>query len=93
MDYTEGVPLSKKERSVAAKFRRYEKAKEQAKKFYDRADLILMEIAKQIQPKGFVRIKEDGQQLHLREAKADERGILGWGHGAVRQYDLKVVNP
>jgi hypothetical protein len=85
--------LTKRERSIASKFRRYEKAKEQAKKFYDRADFLLVDIARQIQPKTFVRIKEDGQQLHLREAKADERGILGWGYGAVRQFELKVVNP
>jgi hypothetical protein len=85
--------LTKRERSIAAKFRRYEKAKETAKKFYDRADALLLEIAKGIKPKTFVRIRDDGRQLHLREASADERGILGWGHGAVRQYDLKTVDP
>ena len=101
--------LSKRERSIAAKFRRYEKEREKAKKCYDRADSILMEIAAQIDgPKiaklrteltaalgarrSLVRITEDGKQLQLREVSADERGILGWGHGAVRQFDLKVVN-
>jgi hypothetical protein len=101
--------LTKRERSIAAKFRRYEKTKEQAKTLYDRADGILTEIARQLEgPKltkmreqlteaaksyHSIRISEDGRLLHLREAGADEKGILGWGHGAVRQFDPKVVNP
>ena len=39
--------LTKKERSIASKFKKREKAKEQAKKFYDRADALTLEIAKQ----------------------------------------------
>jgi hypothetical protein len=38
-----------------------------------------------------VRISET-QTLQLREAAANEKGILGWGHGAVRQFDPKVLN-
>ena len=38
--------LTKKERSIASKFKKREKAKEQAKKFYDRADALTLEIAK-----------------------------------------------
>ena len=85
--------LTKKERSLASKFKKREKAKEQAKKFYDRADALTLEIAKAIQPKTFVRIHEDGKQLHLLNNAAGEEMIVGWGHGAVRRYDLKVVNP
>ena len=101
--------LTKRERSIAAKFRRYERTKEKAKTLYDRADGILTEIARQLegptltrareqlleaaQKKHMIRISDDGRQLHLREAGADEKGILGWGHGAVRQFDPKVVNP
>ena len=85
--------LTKKERSIASKFKKREKAKEQAKKFYDRADALTLEIAKAIQPKTFVRIHEDGKQLHLLNNAVGEEMIVGWGHGAVRRYDLKVVNP
>jgi hypothetical protein len=101
-------PLSKRERSIAAKFRRYENTKNKAKALYDRADSILTEIAQQLEgPKltkmraqlaeavkarHLVRISEDGRQLQLRESGPDEKGILGWGHGAVRQFDPKVVN-
>jgi len=101
--------LTKRERSIAAKFRRYERTKELAKALYDRADGILTEIARELEgpqltkareqlteaakAKHVIRIHEDGRQLHLREAGPDEKGILGWGHGAVRQFDPKVVNP
>jgi hypothetical protein len=100
--------LTKRERSIAAKFRRYESTKEKAKALYDRADGILTDIARSLEgPKltkmraqlteaaksrHSIRISESGQQLHLREAGADEKGILGWGHGAVRQFDPKVLN-
>jgi vacuolar-type H+-ATPase subunit E/Vma4 len=102
-------PLTQRERSIAAKFRRFEKVKERAKALYEQADGILTELAQQMEgPKltkmraqlaelakdrHTVRIDEDGRSLHLREASADEKGILGWGHGAVRQFDPKVVNP
>jgi len=101
--------LTKRERSIAAKFRRYEKTKEQAKTLYDRADGILTEIVRQLEGptltrareqlleaargKHTIRISDDGRQLHVREATPDEKSILGWGHGAVRQFDPKVVNP
>src|ERR1700735_346658 len=102
-------PLTKPERSIAAKFRRYEQTKEKAKALYDRADGILTEIVRQLEgpkltamraqlteaskAKHMIRIDDSGRQLQLREASADEKGILGWGHGAVRQFDPKIVNP
>ena len=101
--------LSQHERTIAAKFRSYEKVKNQAKELYDRADHILTEIAQSLEgskltkmraqvfelakSKHSIRISEYGKTLHLREAEPDEKGILGWGHGAVRQFDPKVVNP
>jgi hypothetical protein len=101
--------LTKRERSIAAKFRRLEKTLEQAKALYDKADGIKIEIARHVEGAALtrmrerlaeaaksrhsIRIDESGQQLQLRENLADEKGILGWGHGAVRQFDLKVVNP
>jgi hypothetical protein len=85
------MPLTKRERSIASKFRRYEAAKEQAKKFYDRADQLLMELAPQVLLKP-ARISEDGKKLQAHKAEPDEKGILGWGHAAVRQFSLKVVN-
>ena len=102
-------PLTKRERSIASKFRRFEATKEKAKTLYDRADHILTDIARSLEgpkltaaraqiaelakSKHSIRIADSGQQLILREASSDEKGILGWGHGAVRQFDPKVVNP
>lgn len=101
--------LSKRERSIAAKFKKYQALKEKAKECYDRADGVLTEIARQLEgpklikmreqlteltrAKHSIRIGENGQLLQLRESAADENGILGWGHGAVRQFDAKVINP
>lgn len=99
--------LSKRERSIAAKFRRYEATKEKAKALYERADGILTEIARQLEGPKLTKLREqlaqaaqgnhsirisETQTLQLREAAADEKGILGWGHGAVRQFDPKVLN-
>jgi hypothetical protein len=99
--------LTKRERSIAAKFRRYEATKEKAKSLYDRADGILTEIARSLEGPKLTKMREqiaeaakthhsvrisETQTLHLREASADEKGILGWGHGAVRQFDPKVLN-
>ena len=84
--------LSKRERSIAAKFRRYEKLKERAKRLYEQADVVLTQIAELAKAKHLIRIDENGRQLQLRESSPDEKGILGWGHGAVRQFDPKVVN-
>ena len=102
-------PLSQRERSIAAKFRRYEAIQEKAKSLYDRADGILTEIVRQLEGKRLtkmreqlteaakshhsVRISEDGKTLHVREASADEREFSARGHGAVRRFDPKVVNP
>jgi hypothetical protein len=101
--------LTKRERSAAAKFRRYENTKDKAKKLYDKADGILTSLARDLEgvhitklrdklaelarSRHTIRISEDGTQLVLKEASADEKGILGWGHGAVRRFDPKVVNP
>ena len=101
--------LTKRERSIAAKFKRYAATKEQAKSLYDKADGILTEIARLVEGASItrmrgrladlakahstMRISEDGKLLQLREAAADEKGIMGWGHGAVRQFDPKILNP
>lgn len=100
------MPLTKRERAIASKYRKYERAKDEAKKFYDRADRLLIEIADAmlihrraknesdyLPVRLPVRISDDGRLLQIAEAKPDEKGILGWGHAAVRQFSLKVVNP
>jgi hypothetical protein len=100
--------LSKRERSVAAKFKRYERAKERASKFYDQADEILSELAKLMQPRGaklrtveskqgtvshrWISRISDDQELHLVDNTAGDGIILDWGHAAVRRYTPKVVN-
>jgi hypothetical protein len=88
--------LTKRERSVASKYRKYEKAREEAKRFYDRADRLLVDIARLVRPKMRCRISEDGKELVVTDlaaeaAKAEDQAIIGWGHGAVRHYEVKAV--
>ena len=85
------MSLTKRERSVAAKFRRYERARAQAKKFYDRADTILADLASQLKVKGKSRLSDEGKTLVLHDLASGDSVIVGWGHGAVRRWELKVV--
>ena len=102
--------LTKRERSIRAKYRRYVKLVEAAKSLYDRADTLLVEIARKMHPRGvklvkhmtkqgtvthrlIAKIAEDGQELHCIDHSAGDDTILGWGHGAVRRYELKTVGP
>lgn len=90
--------LTKRERAVAAKYRKYEKARESAKTFYDRADVIVLDIARTMNGKGRCRIREDGKELilidHAKAALADDtRAIIDWGHAAVRRFELKTAKP
>jgi hypothetical protein len=100
--------LTKRERSVAAKLKRYETIKNQAKGLYDKADVILGQLALLVEgaqitrararldelAKGHrtVRISEDGKILQLKDNTSGDESILGWGHAAVRRYELKTVN-
>lgn len=103
------MPLTKRERSIAAKFKRYERLKDKASAFYNEADATLNQIARamrrnhpsftHISKSGVetsrvsVKIGEDGLELHCIDHAAGDDVILGWGHAAVRRYELKTVNP
>jgi hypothetical protein len=103
------MPLTKRERSIASKFKRYERLKEKASKYYDQADTVLSEIARAmsrnrmsfkhetksgtVSTRYSTRIGEDGLELHCIDNAAGYDVILGWGHAAVRRYELKTVNP
>ncbi len=83
--------LSKRERSVASKYRKYERCGEQAKKFYDRRDRLLAELAIALKPKMRCRITNDGKCLTLIDKGTGDDVIIGWGHAAVRRWELKVI--
>lgn len=90
--------LTKRERAVAAKLRKYEKAREEAKTLYDRADQIVLDIVRTLNGKARCRIRDDGKELividHAKAAVADDTAnIVGWGHAAVRRFELKTAKP
>jgi hypothetical protein len=100
--------LSKRQRSIASKWKKYERAKERASEFYEQADKILIQLAKLMRPRGAklqtVESKQgnishrwiariaEDQELHLVDNTAGDALILDWGHAAVRRYTPKVVN-
>ena len=100
--------LSKRQRSIASKWKKYERAKERASQLYDQADKILLELAKLMRPRGaklqtvtskqgntshrWIARISDDQELHLVDNTAGDNLILEWGHAAVRRYTPKVVN-
>lgn len=84
--------LTRREKLAASKFRKYEKAHDQAKQFYGRADALLLELA-QFVGKEAIRIRADGRTLSVKDLADSDELILGWGHGAVRRYELKISLP
>jgi hypothetical protein len=87
--------LTRKERSIAAKFERYERLRARGKRLYEAADSLTLEIARQVKPDPLasVRIAEDGTLLEVKNNAAGDDITLGWGHSAVRRYELKVRQP
>ena len=90
--------LTKRERSIAAKYRRMLKAKEKAGAQYDLADRLALEIA--TKSKGeVVRISEskgiqaiDQMQAAINHPKRKpEQMPKGWAHAAFRQFEIEEV--
>ena len=91
-------PLTKRERSIAAKYRRMLKAKEKASAQYDLADRLAFEIAKKSKGE-VVRISEakgvqaiDQMQAAIEHPKRrPEQMPKGWCHAAFRQFEIEEV--
>lgn len=90
-------PLTRRERSIAAKYRRFLRAKQEGENAYGRADRIAFEIAKKIGGnisrisdlrgvKAINRIEEA-----IAKAESEQTMPKLWGHGAGRFFDLKDV--
>lgn len=94
--------LTKRERSVAAKYRRYRKVLERAQFFYELADRLAVAIADKLKKQHGteVRISETGQGIRLVDnyiaAQKHPKLMPGqmpkaWAHGSVRQFELEEV--
>ena len=95
--------LTRRERSIAAKYRKYTRALEQAERFYALADRQLFALAQTLGGEHGItaRISVDGKGLMLLDnftaAETDpkrepEEMPKAWAHGAVRQFAVKKVN-
>lgn len=95
-------PLTRRERSIAAKYRRLQKAQERASANYELADRISFSIAQLAGGAGkTVRISADGKALQvidnyqaaIAHPKRDPKQMpKTWAHGSVRQFELKEVS-
>ena len=91
--------LTRKERKIAAQYRKLQKAQERASTQYDLADRLSFSIAHLAGGHGKIaRISTDGKAIQVVDnyqaaiahpKRAPEQMPKAWAHGSVRQFDLK----
>jgi hypothetical protein len=82
--------LSRRQASVAAEFKRWQKTKARAKALYDRADRILSQMATVLEVGVPSPINTAGKHVVLRDNFAGKEIV--WGHGGVRHWDLETID-
>jgi hypothetical protein len=80
----------KSQSDLADLIQRHLRTRASAKKLYERSDRLLAEIAKLIRPGDAVPLNHDGKRAILVD-NFEEKAIV-WGHGAVRRYEIVVVD-
>ena len=94
--------LTRKERSIAAAYRRLQKAQERAALNYELADRLSFAIAQKAGGHGqVVKISVDGKALEVIDnyqaaiahpKRAPQQMPKAWAHGSVRQFELKETS-
>lgn len=88
--------LTKRERSIAAKYRRIQRAEVRGSAVYSQADSLTLSLARLMKPGQAIRISAEGKGLVLIDqyaeasAKSDEMPKV-WAHAAARRWKLKEV--
>jgi hypothetical protein len=95
-------PLTRKERAIAATYRRLQKAQERAALQYELADRLSFSIAQKAGGHGHVvRINAEGKaiqvidnyQAAIAHPKREPAQMpKAWAHGSVRQFELKETS-
>ena len=95
-------PLTRKERSIAATYRRLVKAQERASAQYELADRLSFKMAQKAGGDGqVVRISSEGKALEIIDLyqaaikhpkRKPEQMPKAWAHGSVRQFELKETS-
>lgn len=86
------MALTKTEARIAAKLKRWQKAKARAKALYDRSDLLMKELAALLKPGEPVRISEktEGKNHVVLLDNYAGKDVV-WGHGGVRRWDFETL--
>lgn len=66
------------------------RAKTAAKRYYDRADRFLAEIAEHIEPGDEIKLNDSGKKAVLLDNFAGK--TIVWGHGGVRKYEIEILD-
>ena len=95
-------PLTRKERAIAATYRRLVKAQERASLQYELADRLSFKIAQKAGGHGqVVRINADGKAIEIIDLyqaaiahpkRKPDQMPKAWAHGSVRQFELKETS-
>lgn len=98
---SDAKPLTRRERSIAAKYRKFLKAQEKASLEYERADRLSYAIGIAVGHKHVIRISPEGKGVEVTDnyeaAKAHPKRDpaqmpKAWAHGSVRQFELKEIS-
>jgi hypothetical protein len=84
------VRLTRRQASIAAKVKRFQKTKARAKALYDRADRMLLDLSTKLKPGVPSPINGAGKHVVLLDNFAGKEIV--WGHGGVRHWDLEIVD-
>lgn len=79
------------EKKVAEFYKEVVMLEDQAKELYDAAGEIRLKIGRLVKPNPIRSIKiSKTELLEVRDLTKTNDLILGWGHGSVKRYELKV---
>jgi hypothetical protein len=86
---------AKEKPSVADLVSRYQKAKQAGRRGYERADRLIQELAKTVDPGEEVKLNDAGRKiiLHDRFAEASQKGGAIWTPCAARRWELEIIEP
>ena len=82
--------LTRRQASIAAQVKRWQKTLARAKALYDRADRMLIALSEKMKPGVPAPINGEGKHAVLLDNFAGKEIV--WGHGGVRKWAIDIVD-